>query len=143
MTAGALENERIFRRDGVEVVPREHSRLVREVVLVPAHAVKNGAGSGLPFLDVFARDALHVGNALRVLQAHVGEHHARVEEVLVRIDEARNDGFALGIPDLDVGGGLFSQSSFAPDGADDAVLDEESLFKMTAPHVGVRVADKH
>ena len=140
--AGALEDERIVRRDVVEVVAREHAVLVGEVVVIPPHAVEHGTGRRAVLLDVLERDALDVGDAARRVEAHVGERDPGVEEVLVRVVEAGHHRTAPGVPTFGVGGRCGRDFLERADGLDESVVDQDRFGEAAAFQIDVGVVNQ-
>ena len=94
------------------------------------------------FFNVAAGDFLYFTDARGLVKANVGERNARVEEVLMRVVEARDDRAALCVEDFRISGDASGDFFVRADRGNEAVFDKERLFKAPALNIDVGVADK-
>ena len=90
VAADARRDDRVLRGDGVQVLPGGHAP-VGESVLVPAVGVDDLARGDVVLLDEAAAERLHLLDGVGVLELHLAQRHAEVEQVHVAVAKAGVD----------------------------------------------------
>ena len=116
--------------------------LVREVVLIPAHAVDHGAGRGLALGKVGADAVLEVRDPRRAVKLHVAKRVAEHQKMAVTVVESRHRGAAFGVDDFAVGWGRRGHRLVRSDRADHAVDGDKRFCEASGAEVNVRVSKK-